>query len=87
MDSLASALSRMAWHPVPEGVEPRASALCAEVKRVGVPVGRPALYRANTCTREQFDRLAREAREAAVRAYAEQQRRMRQELWAEEAVR
>ena len=42
------------------------------------------LWRSNTCTRAEYDEAQREARASAVRSYAAQQRRMREDAWAGE---
>ncbi|UEA45502.1 hypothetical protein NQ498_01695 [Collinsella stercoris] len=65
-------------------MERQAAALAAF--RRGVAAGRgdvTLLWRSNTCTRAEFDEAAREAKAASVRRYAEQQRRMREDAWAD----
>lgn len=45
------------------------------------------LWAANTCTRAEFEEARRESKAAAVRRYAAQQRRMREDAWAGERGR
>lgn len=42
------------------------------------------LWASNTCTRAEYDEAQREARAAAIKRYAAQQRRMREDAWAGE---
>lgn len=63
----------------------RQAAALAAFKRAAA-AGRPnvaLLWRSNTATRAELAEAARESRAAAAKAYAEQQRRMRQDGWAE----
>ena len=66
-------------------MERQAAALAAF--RRGVAEGREditLLWASNTCTRAEFDEAQREARAAAIKRYAAQQRRMREDAWAGE---
>lgn len=64
----------------------RQAAALAAFKR-SVAAGEPdvaLLWRSNTATRAELEEAAGESRAASVRAYAAQQRRMRQDAWAGE---
>lgn len=63
----------------------RQAAALAAFKRTALS-GRPdvtLLWRSNTCTRAEFDEAVRDSRAASIRRYAEQQRRMREDAWAD----
>lgn len=40
------------------------------------------LWRANSCTRAEYEEAVRESQAASIRRYAAQQRRMREDAWA-----
>ena len=40
------------------------------------------LWRANSCTRAEYEEAVRESQAASIRRYAEDQRRMREDAWA-----
>ena len=43
------------------------------------------LWRANSCTRAEYEEAVRESKAASIRQYAEDQRRMREDAWAADA--
>lgn len=66
-------------------MERQAAALAAF--RRGVAEGREdiaLLWASNTCTRAEFGEAVEEARASAIRRYAAQQRRLREDAWAGE---
>ena len=62
----------------------RQSAAMAAFQRT-VAAGNPdvtLLWRANSCTRAEYEEAVRESQAASIRRYAEDQRRMREDAWA-----
>ncbi len=64
-------------------MERQAAAMAAF--RLTVAAGNPdvtLLWRANSCTRAEYEEAVRESQAASIRRYAEDQRRMREDAWA-----
>ena len=65
----------------------RQAAAMAAFRRT-VAAGNPdvtLLWRANSCTRAEYEEAVRESQAASIRRYAEDQRRMREDAWAADA--
>lgn len=67
-------------------MERQAAAMAAFQRTVAA--GNPdvtLLWRANSCTRAEYEEAVRESQAASIRRYAEDQRRMREDAWAADA--
>ena len=68
-------------------MERQAAAMAAFQRTVAA--GNPdvtLLWRANSCTRAEYEEAVRESQAASIKRYAAQQRRMREDAWAADAL-